>query len=264
MSSLTIADRELHFEDEGDGPPVLWVHAYPLSGEMWKEQMTIPGYRHIVPDLPGFGQSDPWDHPRDASIHWYASDLLGLLDHLKLEAVTIVGASMGGYIALDLLRSAPHRMRGLVLIDSRETPDNEEGRRKREESIRRIEQDKDTLRVVEEMIPNLLGESHRSSPELRERLRSIMASASINGVIAALRAMASRADRSDALKAAQLPLLVVVGTEDTITPPSDAERMASLVDGSRLVKIEGSGHLPPVEQPEELNQVIASFLEEVT
>lgn len=261
MSSLTIADRTLHFEDVGSGTPILWIHAYPLSGEMWRSQMEIPGFRHVVPDLPGFGRSDPYDHPEDATLHWYGSDLLGLLDHLKLESPIVAGASMGGYIALDLLRVAPSRISGLILVDSRETPDDAAGRERRYATIERIRKERDAHSVVEEMIPDLLGASHRGDERLIEKLRSIMVSASVNGVIAALHAMAERPDNAGPLTETRMPVLIVVGEEDTITTPADAERMASLVDDSKLVRIEGAGHLPAFEQPEVLNQTISDFLE---
>lgn len=259
---VTIGDRQIHYIDQGEGPALLWIHGFPLSAELYRHQLRIPGMRHIVPDLPGFGQSDPYPDPEETTIQHYSRDLLGLLDALKIDTMVLAALSMGGYIALDMMRTAPERIRGLILMDTRETPDSEEARIGRMKSIQGIGKASSTREIEDTMLPKLLGERSRADQNLVELTRSLMASASVPGSIAALHAMAERSDSSDVLPAIDVPSLIVVGEEDPITPPADAERMASLIQSASLVRIEGAGHLPPIENPEVLNRAIERFLEE--
>jgi 3-oxoadipate enol-lactonase len=256
----TSRDRRLHYIDQGQGPALLWIHGFPLSAELYRHQLRIPAFRHLVPDLPGFGQSDPYSHPEETTIQHYSRDLLGLLDALEIDRVILAALSMGGYIALDLVKAAPERILGLILMDTRETPDSEEARLGRMKSIEDIERESSTREVEDAMLPKLLSEGSRTDENLVALTRSLMASTSVPGAIAALHAMASRSDSSDLLPAIDVPSLIVVGEEDSITPPSDAERIASRIRRSSLVRIEGAAHLPPVEKPQELNREIETFL----
>jgi 3-oxoadipate enol-lactonase len=257
---VTSGDRRLHYIDHGEGSAVLWIHGFPLSAELYRHQLRIPGLRHLVPDLPGFGQSDPYPRPEETTIRHYSRDLLGLLDALEIDGVILAALSMGGYIALDLVKAAPERVVGLILMDTRETPDSDEARLGRMKSIEGIQSESSTREVADAMLPKLLSDRSRRDEDMVALTRSLMASASVPGAVAALHAMAERSDSSDLLPAIAVPSLIVVGEEDPITPPSDAERMASRITGASLVRIEGAAHLPPIEMPQELNREIEMFL----
>lgn len=259
---ITIGDRRLHYLVEGEGAPLLWIHGFPLGAEIYQHQLSIPGIRHIVPDLPGFGQSDPFDLPEETTIHQYTSDLLGLLDALKIDKAIVAGLSMGGYIAFDLARVAPERLMGLILIDTKETPDDDEGRRARMSSIDTIRRTRKTRDFVDGMLPKLLADRSRDDEELVETIRSLMTSASITAVVAAQHAMAVRPDSSDVLPSIPCPTLLIAGTEDVITPPEITRRMADAIPNATLKLIEGAGHLPPIEKPDEFNETVVEFLTE--
>jgi 3-oxoadipate enol-lactonase len=259
---VTIGDREIHYIDQGEGPALLWIHGFPLSAELYRHQLPIPGVRHIVPDLPGFGLSDPYPNPEETTIQHYSRDLIRLLDELKIDMAVLAALSMGGYIALDLMRTASERFRGLILMDTRETPDSEEARTGRLKAIQGIAKASSTREIEDTMLPKLLAERSREDQSLIDLTRSLMANATVPGSIAALHAMAERSDSSDLLPSIEVPSMIVVGEEDAITPPADAERMASLIRNASLVRIEGAGHLPPIENPEMLNRAIERFLGE--
>ena len=125
MTEIQSALANMHI-DVVDPPVILWVHAFPLSGDMWKPQIeALSGYRHLVPDLPGFGLSPPVVDPLEMS---YVADLLAaILDRVRVTKAIIVGLSMGGYIALAFAKRHPQRMKALILADTRATPDSEEG-----------------------------------------------------------------------------------------------------------------------------------------
>jgi 3-oxoadipate enol-lactonase len=218
---------------------ILWLHGFPLTSRVFEKQRAIAGFEHLMPDLPALESMDD-----------YARFAVGQLDARGIEKATFAGLSMGGYICFAVLRLFPERVSGLILIDTRETADTEEARKGRYESIARVEQ-QGVAAVADAMLPKMVV-SEALKPEVRE----IMMSASPEFVMAALRAMAARPDSSPLLPSIAVPTLVVVGEEDTITPPSDAERMAAAIPGARLVRIPGAAHLSNYEKPEALNAAV--------
>lgn len=166
------------------------------------------------------------------------------------------GLSMGGYIAFAIARLAPERLQGLILLDTRETADTAEARKGRYEMVEKVRaQGVDP--VVESMLPKML--TPNAPAEMRERVRTIMSSSSPDWAIAALGAMAERPDSSPLLPSIKVPALIVVGEEDTITPPADAERMAKAIPNATLVKIPNAAHLANVEQSGKVNAAIEAF-----
>ncbi len=245
----------LNVTDLGEGTPILWVHGFPLASSIFEQQLAIRSVRHVMPDLAGFGQSR--QRVGDVSIDDYARIFLDQLDHRGIDRAVFAGLSMGGYVCLAMARLAPERMRALILIDTRETADNDEARKGRYASIEKVKQS-GVKPVVEAMLPKML--TARAPREMRERVREIMSSTSPEGAIAALGAMAVRADSTTLLPGIEVPALIIVGDDDTITPPSDSERMAAAISGARLVRIAGAAHLSNVEKAAEVNRAIAAFV----
>jgi 3-oxoadipate enol-lactonase len=245
----------LNVTDLGEGTPVVWIHGYPLASSVFEHQLAIRGVRHVMPDLPGFGQSRP--DGGGLSIDAYAHLALDLLDQRGLDRAVFAGLSMGGYICLAIARIAPQRLRGLVLIDTRETADTDEARKGRYDSIEKVKKE-GIQPIVESMLPKMLTSG--APAEMKERVREIMSSSSPEGVTTALQAMATRPDSSGVLPKIQVPTLIVVGEEDTITPPSDAARMQSKISRARLVRIANAAHLSNYEQAAEFNRVCGAFL----
>ena len=193
------------------------------------------------------------DLPPLATIDDYARFVL---DQVEGKAV-FAGFSMGGYIALAIARLAPERLDGLILIDTRETADTPEARKGRYDTIAKV-REQGTGVVVDSMLPKMLTPD--APEDMRAHVREIMSSASPEFVIAALGAMAERPDSSDVLPRITVPTLILVGDQDTITPPSDAERMAKNIPNAQLVTIAGAAHLSTVEKAEEVNEAVAGFL----
>lgn len=260
MATANIDGIGIDYRESGSGIPLVWIHGFPLSSDVFERQMTIEGCRHIAPDLPGFGRSDR----RPAmTIDSYADVVIGLLDEIAIPAAVFAGLSMGGYIVFAIARKAKERMRGVILIDTRETPDSEEGRRGRHEMIAAVRSHGPEL-VVEQMLPKMLTpETIEQRPEVRERLEAIMKSASTDGVIASLSAMADRADSTPLLPQLNIPALVAVGARDAVTPLSDAERMARALPDATLLTIPDAAHLSNFEQPAVFNEAVKKFLERI-
>lgn len=251
---------EIHFEVHGAGPPVMLVHGYPLSGALWDDVVPhlASEYRVIVPDLRGHGRSEPTER---VTMEEMADDLLAVLDAADEERpVVLVGMSMGGYVALAFCRRHPERVRGLALVDSRASADGPEAAEKRRATAAQVLEAGTAEDVAEEMAGKLFADG--ADPGLRARWRESMAATSPTGVAAALRAMADRPDSTAFLRRSDLPLLVTVGSEDGITPPDEARKLAANV-GATLEVIDGAGHAAPAERPREVAEALRRFLEEV-
>lgn len=242
----------MNYTDEGSGKPLVWIHGFPLSSRVFERQVSIGGVRHVMPDLPGFGRT-PQKPIR--SIDEYAHEVLTLLDSLRIDRAIFAGLSMGGYICFALARLALKRIEGLILIDTRETADTPEARKGRYDTIEKVKE-KGVGVVVDSMLPKMVTPS--ASPNLVDEVRTIMSSSSREGVIAALGAMA---ERPDSIPPIDVPALIVVGENDTITPPSDAARMAKAIKKATLVTIPGAAHLSNMERPREFNAAVKKFIQ---
>jgi len=258
---LTVHGVELALDDRGAGPAILFIHGYPLDRTLWQHQLgAFEGWRTLAPDLRGLGRSDAPD--LGYSMATYAEDLAGLLDAVGVDDVVLCGLSMGGYVAFEFLRRHRPRVRGLVLVDTRAGADSAEGRKGREVAMADLRDGGPPL-IAEQMLPQLLGSG--ASDALREQVRSMMSSAPPAGVLGALAAMRDRPDSTELLPSlAGVPTLVLVGAEDRLTPPRDAEAMAKAIPGARLALIPEAGHLAPLEQPAVFNGHLRSFLDRLT
>ncbi len=257
---LTVNGVSLAVEVRGEGPAILFVHGYPLDRTIWRDQVdSLEGYRRIAPDLRGMGQSDAPDLGYGMGI--YADDLAALLDALGVNEVVLCGLSMGGYIIFEFLRRWRHRVRALILMDTRAEADSTEARRARDAAAATA-RDGGATAVGGAMLPKMLAPgSEVRAPELVDRVRRMMAATPVAGMIGALAAMRDRHDSTGLLPTlADLPTLVLVGEEDVLAPPEAARRMAMLIPGARLVVIPGAGHLPPIERPSETTAEIREFL----
>jgi 3-oxoadipate enol-lactonase len=250
---------ELSVEVRGDGLPVLLVHGFPLDHAMWRHQLALLGRcRRIAPDLRGFGASPAPDG--GYSMARYADDLAAVLDALDVRQAVVCGLSMGGYVAFELVRRHAGRVKALILADTRAEADREEARRGRDE-LAELARREGAGAVAERLLPKMLAPAtDETQPELVTEVREMMRRQAVPGIVGALAAMRDRPDSTATLKTIAVPTLVIVGAEDRLTPPDDAERMARTVPGARLVTIPGAGHLAPLEQPLATTRALSEFL----
>ena len=251
---------EVAYDDAGQGAAVVLLHGFPFDRSMWRGQSEVLSAtcRVIAPDLRGLGETPLGGET--VTMGGMAEDVAALLDTLGVERAVLGGLSMGGYVAFEFLRRFPRRVRALVLSDTRPQADTEEARRTREENAQRVLRD-GMGPLVDSMLPKLLSDGTREgSPDVVERVRAMMLGIRPEGAAAALRAMAVRRDQTDLLPSVDVPTLIVVGAEDSITPPAEAEAMAAKIKGARLVRLEGAAHLSNVERPEEFNRALADFV----
>jgi pimeloyl-ACP methyl ester carboxylesterase len=252
----------MRYLEAGLGRPAILLHSFPLSADQWRRQLDdVPsGWRFIAPDLPGLGPA-PDDGEAALTIDQHAIHVLALMDHLGIAGAAIVGVSMGGYVALALLRQAADRVTSVVLADTRATADTEEGRAGRDRMMALIE--RDGLEALgREMLPKLLGATtHRDRPEVVAEVRRLILANRADGVRAAVQAMRDRPDSTPLLGTIRCPALILCGEEDTLTPPAASEAMHQAIPGSRLVILPGAGHLSNLEAPDEFSGVLAEALQ---
>lgn len=252
----------LAFREAGAGLPVLLLHAFPLSGEMWAPQLAAlsGSFRLIVPDLSGLGASQGVPPDGACRMSDLAADAVALLEHLEVGRAVVAGLSMGGYAALALAEGAPERLRGLVLADTRATADTEEARQSRLDVARRVLAE-GTDFLAGTLTPRLLGRTTRERrPDVVARVERMIREAPPAGVAAAQRGMAARPDRTRVLPRLDVPVLILVGEEDELTPPEEARAMEREVRGGELVTLPEAGHLASLENPEAFNDALSGFL----
>jgi pimeloyl-ACP methyl ester carboxylesterase len=229
---------------------------------MWREQVKTlsDGYRVITPDLRGFGETGA-NSDAPATMREMAEDVAALMDELEIERFALGGLSMGGYVALAFYRHFPLRVRTLILADTRPQADTDEARGNRERQAQQaLSEGMDG--ITEAMLPKLLTPATFAERKaVIEELRSMMTGTDPRGAAAALRGMMERPDQTHLLPSILAPALIVVGSEDQITPIKDAELMHREIRGSRLEVIEGAGHVSNMERPEEFNRALRSFLD---
>lgn len=260
MATARLRGIEMAYDDEGTGVPLVLLHGFPFDRTMWRDQVAALSdrYRVIAPDLRGLGETTLGDLP--ATMDEMARDIVALLDHLDLRRVILGGLSMGGYVSLAFYRRFDLRVRGLMLFDTRAQADTFEARQGREQLAQRAENE-GIEAVVEAFLPKLLAPAtYENRPEVVERLREMMMRTTPEGAAAALRGMAMRSDSVGMLDRVMAPTLVVVGSEDAITPVADAQMLKGRTMGARLEIIQGAGHVSNLEAPDEFNRIVATFL----
>jgi pimeloyl-ACP methyl ester carboxylesterase len=252
---VSIGSRQFAYQSVGSGPVLVLLHAFPFDGRMWNQTAAaLAGQRRVItPDMRGFGLSDLG--PDGFSIADLADDLAAFLDALDLPAATVGGMSMGGYVALAFARRHRDRLKSLILADTKAAADTPEARQGREAAISLVKE-QGVAAFVERQIPRLLSAS--ASDGLRAEVRAL-GSQPTDTVIAAIRALRDRPDRTAELPEIAVPTLVVVGSEDALSAPAEARAMAAAMPNARVAEIPEAGHLSNLENPDAFTAALAGF-----
>jgi 3-oxoadipate enol-lactonase len=252
----------LAFSETHNAPVLVLLHGFPLSREMWVEQLASIGSlcRVIAPDLRGHGQSESPDGIY--TMDEMADDVVELLDRLDIkQPIVLGGLSMGGYVALSLVLRHPERVRGLILCDTRAAADTPEAAKGREDTARNVLREGSGQWMIETMVPRLFGKTTlEKHPQRVEAMLAVMERTSPVGIAGALRGMATRTDRRGDLKRITVPTLVLVGEDDVVSPPAEARELTAAIPDAQMEVIPAAGHLAPYENPAAANLAILRFL----
>jgi 3-oxoadipate enol-lactonase len=209
---------------------ILLLHAMPLDERMWKPQLeALAGEDVEAPNLYDLGGS---------SVDDWAEALLASTD----DELAVIGASMGGYVALALARKAPERVRGLLLVGSRVGADTPERRTVRDEQIRTLWEE-----GIDAWAPSA------PAPPPKER--------TVDELARAIQALRDRSDSSELARGFQGPLWIAVGDADPFLPVDEAREIVEAAPNGRLEVFEDTGHFPSRDRPERFNELLREFLQ---
>ena len=237
----------LHGNDEMAEMLVL-VPGLALTPRLFEAQIAaLSGNRNLVVA----------DHTRDDSIPAIASRLLKDAP----ERFSLAGLSMGGYVALEVIRQAPERVERLALLDTTARPDTPEASRDRERLIAVAEAGR-LEEIHAKLWPRLVHPDNQSDRELQDAVLGMLRETGAEAYIRQQRAIMARADSRPLLPGIEIPTLVLVGEGDAITPPEIAREMAEMIEWASLTVVPGAGHLSALEQPDRVAQAMRMWLEE--
>jgi len=262
---IPINNLKVSYTDEGKNGArvIIFIHGFPFNKSMWNMQVEAlkQNYRVIAFDIRGQGNSHAGND--DFSIELFVKDLLSLMDALKIDKTMLCGLSMGGYIALNAVENYPGHFKALILSDTNclaDTPEAKEKRMNTIESIRKSGVEK----YADESIKNLFApESFKTKKEEIGEVREMIINTSEQSLVNTLIALSVRKETCSRLQEIKMPVLIMVGKEDKITPPSAAQLMHEKIKGSFLYIIEHAGHLSNMENPDEFNVQLEKFISSV-
>lgn len=251
------------YDDRGRGPAVALLSPFPFDRHIWEgidRKLIAAGHRVLTIDGRGFGDSalvgDGTERGARYAIEDLADDVAALLDERDIRAVTLLGMSMGGYVALAFARRHPDRLERLILADTRAAADSEAARASRDGAIAQIAQD-GVDAYLAASLPRLLspGAPAAAVTALSQRAETHPAS-----LIAGLYALRDRPDRSGELAAIRCPTLVVCGAREQVVPSAEMKSMADAIPGARFALVPNAGHLAHIEAPDAFAGVVLEFL----
>jgi pimeloyl-ACP methyl ester carboxylesterase len=281
--TIQMGSLRVHHMHGGRGTPVLFIHGLGSSGYMeWRFNLEFAAARHRVyaPDLPGFGRTEK---PRARyGVPYFTRFIDRYMDDRGLRSAAVVGASLGGRVALELALEYPKRVRKLVLVNALGL-----GRPSMQLTYGLM-----TLPRVGEAFMKFAGDALRWAPRPMIRrvaaryagasgnlkrtmddgyfdnLRELYAAdgypdaylATIRSLITPKALLAADHDLSKRLGELKIPVQLIWGADDPLFPMSHAARAHTLIGKSRLAVLEGAGHTPQAERPEEFNRVLDNFL----
>ena len=254
LHAVTSEDPIAHVTERGDGSPVLLLHGWGTSAELFLPIVNglQAGHRLIAPDLPGFGDTPPPAVPW--SVHDYAGWVVALLDRLGVPHCDVIGHSNGGRIGIVVAAEHPERVRRLVLTDSSGIRPRR-GLRYRYrvatyKGLRRAQHATALPRAVRDAAQGRAD--RRGSDDFR----------AASGTMRATLVRLVNEDLTQLLPRVAAPTLLIWGDRDADTPLRDARVMEGLIPDAGLVVFEGAGHFAYLEQPARFCTVVDVFLRE--
>ena len=239
---------------------LLLVHAFPVDASMWDEQVRSLGddARVLAPSLPGFGGAPAAGDvlTMDAA----ADAVVAELDRAGVDRAVVGGLSMGGSVAFSLWPRPRDRVAGLVHADTRAEADDDAGRERRRAVAEKAR--KEGSGAIADAPPPLLSEG--ADPSLWERVKEMIRRQPGEAIAAAALGMGDRPDSRSILPEIDVPTAIVVGSEDTLTPPAMSEAMAEAIPGADLVVLGGAGHLSNLEDPDGFTGAVRQLLARVS
>jgi len=236
------------------------LHAFPLDSSMYEDVVKAIDVDVMTPDLPGFGIAELRND--EPSLDRYADVVANLLDKQGIGDIVLGGTSMGGYTAMAFCRRHGERVRALALMDTKASADTPEAATGRRDMADAMESQNTIAPLIENVVPKLLGvTTAHMRLDVVDLVTNRVAGVDPRAAAWAQRAMAARPASFDTLAQLDVPSVVIVGEEDVLTPPSEAELMTQSLTDPELVVIPRAGHLTPLESPLEVTAALHELLD---
>jgi pimeloyl-ACP methyl ester carboxylesterase len=227
--------------------PVVFLPGLLCDAQLW------------TPQIVGLGPSiEPWvaDLARDDTIAGMAKRALAEAPFPKFA---LVGLSMGGYVAQQIMRQAPERIERLALLDTQARPETPEARERRL-ALMALAEKGDLMGVTDRLLPLLVHGSRLADAPLVELIKDMAMNVGKDAFLRQQKAIMERPDSRDTLWKIRCPALVLCGEHDLLTPRDRHEEISAAIRGSTLVVLPGCGHLSPLEKPLEVNRALGAWL----
>jgi 3-oxoadipate enol-lactonase len=261
MQTIPIDGGVLSYADDGTGRAVILIHGFLLDHSIWDGIVPAltPRARVIRPDLRGLGHSSVTPGPY--LIEALAADIATLLDAKRIASATLVGHSLGGYVALAFFRMFRERVDALALVGSRFVNDTEQAARDRYALADRAESE-GIAPVVDAFIPRFFAPAvYTKTPELIEKTRQLCGRTDPHGAAAHLRGAAQRVDARDLVDDIDVPFLFAIGDQDAIMGLSEAVSIVPRIPDAHLATFAGCGHMPMFEAADQLADALGALVD---
>jgi pimeloyl-ACP methyl ester carboxylesterase len=261
---LTTEAGILCYESLGEGLPIMLVHGFGEDGYVWNEvaRSLSVNYQIIIPHLSGSYLSpiDNLSLVENLSMESMAKDLDKILNTEKIDQVVMLGHSMGGYITLAFAEKYENKLRAFGLIHSTSYADSDTKKEARLKSIEFLKNNS-TQSFLEVATPNLFGAQYKEThPEKINELIERASQITEASMMAYLRAMRKRKDRTELLKKTKKPVFFCIGMQDNAVNPDDAIQQSKLPENAEVLILEEAGHQGMMEAPDKLTDSINKFL----
>jgi pimeloyl-ACP methyl ester carboxylesterase len=233
--------------DSSDSLPIVLVPGLNCSARLYAEQ---------IPALWRFGPVTVADHRRDASIAAIAGRILAAAPPF----FALVGLSMGGYIAFEIMRQAPQRVAKLALLDTGARPETAEQTARRQGPMATARAG-NLLDVADESFVFFVHPNRHADVALRDAVRAMAEDTGVEAYLRQQQAIMGRPDSRPGLSAIRCPTLVLVGEQDQGTPPELAQEIAGGIAGARLVIVPDCGHLSTIERPQAVTKALVEWMQ---
>ena len=250
-------DTPIYYTVQGEGKPLLLLHGFLESSTIWEKYTShfSKNNQVICVDLPGFGQSGTISEIHSMELMAYV--VLKLLNSLNIETVTCIGHSMGGYVALALAEISPNSIKNLILLNSTTYKDNDLKKENRDRAIKFMKSQKKA--IISMSISNLFTETEQEKFKAEiKQLKEEAYQFSTIGIIAAIKGMRDRKDRTKVLKQFEKQKRLICGSEDTILPYEDSKNITETTH-SQLAKVK-SGHMSWLTNYDDLVKILTFYL----
>ncbi|MBL7738568.1 MAG: alpha/beta hydrolase [Chitinophagaceae bacterium] len=258
---LLLSGKKVFYRITGNGKPVLLVHGFGETGEVWNSQIDHlkDNFLLIVPDLPGSGQSDIIE---DMSMEGMADTMKAIIDAESLERIDFIGHSMGGYVALAFAEKYAESLFSFGLFHSTAYADSEEKMAIRQKGIAFI-REHGAFEFLKTATPNLFSPQTKAErPEIIDELVAGLNNFSPDSLVLYYQSMIKRPDRTAILKTSGVPVLFIMGEYDNAVPLKDGLTQCHLPERASIHILHHSGHMGMLEETEKSNRLLEEFLKE--